>query len=124
MNRSGEAVQQATQFFKVLSAEVLVVHDELDMPLGRIQLKRGGGTGGHNGLRSIEAALGTKEFGRLRLGIGRPPAAWDPADYVLSDFTKDEQNAVADEVKAAVAACEAVIREGIQKAMNHHNRRD
>ncbi len=74
MNRSGDSVAPAARFFKLELSQVLVVHDELDLELGRIQLKQGGGTGGHNGLRSIEAAMGSREFGRLRLGIGRPPA--------------------------------------------------
>lgn len=123
MNRSGEAVAPAAGFFKVPAERVLVLHDELDLPLGRLQLKQGGGHGGHNGLRSIEAALGTREFGRVRLGIGRPPAGWDAADFVLSDFRPDELNAVEVEVQAAVAAVEAVLAQGLQKAMNQQNRR-
>jgi len=122
MNRSGDSVAPAARFFKVELAQVWVVHDELDLELGRIQLKQGGGNGGHNGLRSIEAALGSKDFGRLRLGIGRPPAEWDAADYVLSDFTKEEEGAVEAEVQAALAALTAVITEGMQKAMTQHNR--
>ncbi len=124
MNRSGDSVAPAARFFKLELGQVLVVHDELDLELGRIQLKQGGGNGGHNGLRSIEAALGSKDFGRLRLGIGRPPAEWDPADYVLSDFTKLEEAAVETEIQAALAALTAVTSEGMQKAMTQHNRRE
>ncbi len=122
MNRSGESVASAVGFFKLALTQVLVAHDELDLELGRIQLKQGGGNGGHNGLRSIEAALGSKDFGRLRLGIGRPPAGWDAADFVLSDFAKSEEEVVAVEVQTALAALTAVISEGMQKAMTHHNR--
>jgi PTH1 family peptidyl-tRNA hydrolase len=124
MNRSGEAVAPAARFFKVPLPQLWVVHDELDLELGRVQLKQGGGTGGHNGLRSIEAALGAREFGRLRLGIGRPPAGWDPADYVLSDFPKSEDEAVEAEVQAALAAMLAVVTEGTKKAMTEYNRRE
>jgi PTH1 family peptidyl-tRNA hydrolase len=122
MNRSGDSVAPAVRFFKLALTQVLVAHDELDLELGRIQLKQGGGSGGHNGLRSIEAALGSKDFGRLRLGIGRPPAEWDAADYVLSDFAKSEEEAVEVEVQSALAALTAVISEGMQKAMTQHNR--
>lgn len=122
MNRSGDSVAPALRFFKLEPASLWVVHDELDLDLGRIQLKQGGGTGGHNGLRSIEASLGSREFGRLRLGIGRPPAGWDPADYVLSDFQKSEVEAVKAEVQSAVAAMRAIVAEGAKKAMNEHNR--
>ncbi len=123
MNRSGDSVGPAARFFKLSPAEVLVAHDELDLPLGRIQLKVGGGHNGHNGLKSVEAGLGTKEFGRLRLGIGRPPAEWDPADFVLADFQKQELDAVEAEVQQAVAALSAVLAQGMTKAMNEHNRR-
>lgn len=124
MNRSGDSVGPAVRFYKVPLSQLLVVHDELDLPLGRLQLRQGGGHGGHNGLRSIEAALGSKDFGRLRLGIGRPPAGWDPADHVLSDFRQEEVAAVADAVTAAVTAVEAVLTVGFAKAMNEHNRRE
>ena len=124
MNRSGDSVAPAARFFKLGPAELWVAHDELDLELGRIQLKQGGGNGGHNGLRSIEAALGSRDFGRLRLGIGRPPAGWDPADYVLSDFDRSEEEQVEAEVQSALAALTAVVSEGTQKAMNQHNRRE
>ncbi len=122
MNRSGDSVAPVARFFKVEPAQIWVVHDELDLELGRIQLKQGGGNGGHNGLRSIEAALGSKDFGRLRLGIGRPPMNRDAAGYVLSDFESSEEEAVEAEVQAALAALSAVVTEGMQKAMTQHNR--
>jgi len=124
MNRSGDSVAPTARFFKVPPSRVWVAHDELDLDFGRVQLKQGGGTAGHNGLKSIAASLGSKDFGRLRLGIGRPPAGLDPADYVLSDFTKSEEPEVAAEVEVAAAALTALVAEGIQKAMNQHNRRE
>lgn len=86
MNVSGGPVSALVKFYKVPLEQVIVVHDELDIDFGAIKLKRGGGEGGHNGLRSISQSLGSKDYLRVRLGIGRPPGRQDPADYVLSDF--------------------------------------
>jgi PTH1 family peptidyl-tRNA hydrolase len=94
MNLSGKPVAEAASFYKIRCEEILVVHDELELPLGQAAFKEGGGLGGHNGLRSIKAALGSADFWRLRIGIGRPGGRKDPADdisaWVLSDFTSDE----------------------------------
>jgi PTH1 family peptidyl-tRNA hydrolase len=90
MNLSGESIQSVCSFFKLKPEDVLVIHDELELPLGTISLKWAGGLGGHNGLRSTNACLGTPEFWRLRFGIGRPEHP-DVAGYVLSDFTSDER---------------------------------
>ncbi|PZU45859.1 MAG: aminoacyl-tRNA hydrolase, partial [Arsenicicoccus sp.] len=90
MNVSGGPVSGLATFYKIPTEQVVVVHDELDIEPGQVRLKRGGGEGGHNGLRSISQSLGSKDYLRVRLGIGRPPGRQDPADYVLSDFpTKD-----------------------------------
>ena len=86
MNLSGGPVAGLASFFKVPPEQVVVVHDELDIDFGSVRLKRGGGEGGHNGLRSVSQSLGTRDYLRVRLGIGRPPGRQDPADYVLSDF--------------------------------------
>lgn len=86
MNVSGGPVAGLAGFYKVPLEQVVVVHDELDIDFGAVRLKRGGGEGGHNGLRSISRSLGSKDYLRVRLGIGRPPGRQDPADYVLSDF--------------------------------------
>src|SRR3954454_9460214 len=93
MNVSGQAVARTAQFWKALPEQTVVVHDELDVPFGRLKLGIGGGHGGHNGLRSILADWGTPEFCRVRVGIGRPPAGQDAAGYVLANFTRDEQRA-------------------------------
>ena len=90
MNLSGESVGELARFFKINGDEILIVHDELELPVGTVSLKWSGGLGGHNGLRSIKAALGTSDFWRLRFGISKPVGA-DIADYVLSDFTDDEK---------------------------------
>lgn len=91
MNESGAVVRAALDYFKVRPEELLVVHDDIDLPFGRLRLQVGGGSGGHNGIRSLERALGTKEFSRLKAGVGRPPGSQDPADFVLRPFTKKER---------------------------------
>jgi peptidyl-tRNA hydrolase, PTH1 family len=105
MNESGGPVAGLLRFFRVEPARLLVVHDELDLPFGRLRLKRDGGEGGHNGLRSISQSLATKDYCRLRLGIGRPPGRMDPADFVLRDFSAaeraDAELMVADAMDAA-----------------------
>lgn len=89
MNRSGLAVQRAVSYYKLTPKDVLAIHDELDLPLGRIRYKRGGGNAGHNGLKSIQEQLGTADFGRLRLGIGKPPG-YDTSSFVLGKFSKKD----------------------------------
>ncbi|MEX2211156.1 MAG: aminoacyl-tRNA hydrolase [Gaiellaceae bacterium] len=121
MNESGRSVGAAVRFFKVTPGELLVVHDEGDLDLGRLQARRGGGLAGHNGLRSIAQALGAQEFLRLRIGVGRPGRG-DPrplADYVLSDFApEDDAEAI---VARAADAVEAVVREGLEAAQRTYH---
>jgi len=91
MNESGRVVRSALDYYKVAPDDLLVVHDDIDLPFGRLRLQVAGGSGGHNGIRSVESALGTKEFSRLKFGVGRPPGPQDPADFVLRTFTKSER---------------------------------
>ena len=112
MNESGGQVTSAVRFFKVEPERLLVVHDELDLPFGDLMLKLGGGEGGHNGLRSISRALGTRDYSRLRIGIGRPPGRMDPADYVLRDFSGTERKELPFVLADAVDAVGAVLRDG------------
>jgi PTH1 family peptidyl-tRNA hydrolase len=91
MNESGRSVRSALDYYKVDSSNLLVIHDDIDLPFGRLRLQVGGGTGGHNGVRSVETALGAREFSRLKVGVGRPPGSQDPADYVLRRFSKKER---------------------------------
>lgn len=121
MNESGRAVAPLARFFKVPPARLLVVTDDLDLPLGRLRLRAEGGAGGHNGLSSVIQALGTTRFPRLRLGIGRPPAGWDPADYVLAGFGPEERIEAERAVERACAAVESVGRDGLDAAMSAHN---
>jgi len=101
MNLSGESVSQAASFFKTKTDAILVVHDELELPLGVVSLKFGGGLGGHNGLRSMKASLGSAGFWRVRLGIGRPPDSVKVIDWVLSDFTAAEKETLDKILEAA-----------------------
>lgn len=91
MNESGGPVRSLADYFGVTGENLLVIHDDIDLPFGRLRLQLDGGTGGHNGLRSIETALGTREFVRLKFGVGRPPGRMDPADFVLRRFAKAER---------------------------------
>ena len=120
MNRSGESVVAASQFHRVSPPQIVVVHDEIDFPLGRLAIKKGGGHGGHNGLRDIVAQLGSADFLRLRLGVGRPVHG-EVADYVLSDFRPDEQGPALDLVERAVTALTCMMTDGVVMAMNKFN---
>lgn len=91
MNESGQAVRSVLVYHKVDPADLLVVHDDIDLDFGRLRLQVGGGSGGHNGIKSIEQSLGTQEFSRLKVGVGRPPGSMAPADYVLRRFSKSER---------------------------------
>jgi PTH1 family peptidyl-tRNA hydrolase len=126
MNASGEAVSAAARFFKVAPEDLLVVHDELDLSFGRLQLKRGGGTGGHNGLESIVEQLGTSEFARLRFGIGKPqgPNAKERVvGHVLHDFSAEEKELLLPLLDRAVEMARSWVSLGLAEAMNRHNRR-
>lgn len=116
MNLSGGPVAGLAQFFKVPAADVVVVHDELDLPFGALRLKRDGGEGGHNGLRDVSKALGTREYVRVRCGIGRPPGRTDPADYVLRDFSAAERRELPFLLGDAADAVELVVTEGLERA--------
>jgi PTH1 family peptidyl-tRNA hydrolase len=121
MNLSGSAVASLAQFFKVPLDQVVAVHDELDVPFGEIRAKRGGGEGGHNGLRSMSKSLGSKDYARVRFGIGRPPGRQDPADYVLSDFGSAERKELDFLVDRAADVTEAVVLEGVEWAQNKYH---
>ncbi len=95
MNESGRAVRAMLDYYRISPSDMLVIHDDIDLPFGRLRLQVDGGSGGHNGIRSIEAALGTSAFSRLKLGVGRPPGSMDPADFVLRRFAMKEQPKVA-----------------------------
>lgn len=118
MNESGRHVGPLAKFYSVSPADVIVIHDELDIDFGRIRLKLGGGEGGHNGLRSVANALGTKDFERVRIGIGRPPGRKDPAAFVLEVFTAAERKEVPAILEQAADATELLIETGLEPAQN------
>ncbi|MGI8798729.1 MAG: aminoacyl-tRNA hydrolase [Pseudonocardia sp.] len=118
VNLSGAAVAGVLRYFSLPVDSLVVVHDELDLPFGVVRLKRGGGEGGHNGLRSVSASLGTKDYFRTRFGIGRPPGRMDPADYVLRRFSAAERRELDVGVELSADAVEILLDEGLEQAQN------
>jgi PTH1 family peptidyl-tRNA hydrolase len=118
MNESGRQVGPLAKFYSVPPGRLVVIHDELDIDFGRIRLKVGGGEGGHNGLRSIASALSSKDFQRVRIGVGRPPGRKDPAAYVLEAFSAAERAEVPTICEQAADATELLIAEGLEPAQN------
>lgn len=116
MNESGGPVAGLMSFYKIPVENLIVIHDELDIPFAEVRLKRGGGEGGHNGLRSITKSVGTKDYLRVRVGIGRPPGRMDPADYVLHDFSGSERSEVPLLISDAADALERLVTEGLAAA--------
>jgi PTH1 family peptidyl-tRNA hydrolase len=118
MNVSGGPVVATARFYKVDPADLVVIHDELDLPYASVRLKLGGGENGHNGLRSISKSLGTRDYLRVRFGIGRPPGRMDPADFVLRDFSATERKELAVNVDHCADAAEALVGKGLEAAQN------
>jgi len=118
MNESGRQIGPLAKFYSVAPADIIVIHDDLDLEFGSIRLKIGGGEGGHNGLRSVAAALSTKDFQRVRIGIGRPPGHKDPASFVLENFTAAERPEVPTICEQAADATELLIEIGLEPAQN------
>ena len=121
MNESGGAVAALVKFYKLPVERVVAVHDELDLPFDTMRVKLGGGDNGHNGLRSIRQALGSGEFYRVRVGIGRPPGRQAPADFVLSDYSSAERKVLVFQVDRAADAVEALIVDGLSIAQSAYN---
>jgi PTH1 family peptidyl-tRNA hydrolase len=123
MNHSGESVGPALRYWKLELGDLVVVHDDLELDPYRVQVKVGGGHGGHNGLKSLNSHLGSPEYPRVRVGVGRPPPMVDSADFVLGRFPRGEEAEVGQAVALAAAAARAVVEQGAVKAMNEFNRR-
>jgi peptidyl-tRNA hydrolase, PTH1 family len=121
MNLSGQSAQGLLNFYKLPMENMLIAHDDLDLPFGTIRIRPGGGPGGQKGMASTIERLGTKDFPRLRLGIGRPPGRMDPAAYVLQDFSRDEMKMLSEVVDRAAEAALTFVVEGLNKAMNKYN---
>lgn len=121
MNLSGQSVSSLVRFYKIPHDRLLVAHDDLDLPLGTIRLRPGGGSGGQKGVSSIIQQLGTQNFPRLRIGIGRPPGRMDAAAYVLQDFNQEERELLPEVLDRAAKAALAFIEHGLEMAMNQFN---
>ncbi len=122
MNEVGGPVKALATFYKVPPGRIVAVHDELDLPFGGLRLKLGGGDNGHNGLRSLRSSLGTGEYYRVRVGVGRPPGRQDPADFVLSNYSKSERAEVPLQVAEAADAVQVLVAEGLDRAQQRFNR--
>ena len=121
MNETGGPVSTLAKFYKVPVERVVAIHDELDIPFDTMRLKLGGGDNGHNGLRSMRASLGSGEFHRVRVGIGRPPGRQSPADFVLSGYSSAERKVLPFQVDRAADAVESLLTEGLEKAQSRFN---
>ena len=121
MNETGGAVAGLLNYFKITPGRLVVVHDELDIDLGQLRSKVGGGDNGHNGLKSIRKSLGTGDFYRVRFGVGRSPGRQDPADFLLSNFSASERDSLAVEVERAADAVESLVTVGLDRTQSAYN---
>jgi peptidyl-tRNA hydrolase, PTH1 family len=121
MNLSGQSIQGLAHFYKLPLEQLLVAHDDLDLPFGTLRVRPGGGPGGQKGVASAIEQLGTQDFARLRMGIGRPPGRMDPADYVLHDFSREEMKSLLDILGRAADAALCFVTDGLEKTMNKFN---
>jgi len=123
MNRSGTAVKEAVDYFNISIGDVIVVQDEIDLPVGSLLIKSGGGSAGHKGIESIMTSLGDKGFVRLRIGVGKPDNKPEVTNYVLSKLRSHEREEILESIQSAVEAIIEVIHDGVQSAMNKFNKR-
>jgi len=121
MNDSGKSIAAMARYYRVPLEHILVILDDLDLPTGKLRMRPHGGSGGHRGMRSIINQLGSQDFPRLRVGIGRPPGVMDPADYVLQDFSSSEQDEMSVVIQEALDVLDRFLLEGIDLAMNLNN---
>lgn len=125
MNLSGESLRECVNYYKLdPETQMIVIYDDIDLEPGQIRIRKKGSAGGHNGIKSIIAQLGTQNFYRIKVGVGAKPKGWDLADYVLGRFSSDERIAVDKAICDAADAVEMILRDGIESAMNHYNRKN
>ncbi len=124
MNLSGESVRELADFYKVSNEEIIILYDDISLDVGALRLRKKGSAGGHNGIKSIINHLGTDEFPRIKIGVGDKPKGWDLADYVLGRFGKEEQEEMRAAVERTAKACECIINDGMDAAMNIYNKRE
>ena len=123
MNLSGESVRELADYYKLTNEDVIVICDDINLDVGQLRVRRKGSAGGHNGIKNIIAQLGTEEFMRIRVGVGAKPEKWDLADYVLGRFPKEEELVIREALEKVSRACECIITDGIDAAMNLYNRK-
>lgn len=121
MNLSGECIRAIADFYKIERDHIIILYDDISLPVGKLRIRAKGSAGGHNGMKSIIAHLGSDEFMRIRVGIGEKPAGWELADYVLGRFSREESSVMSETLDQAVQAVELILREGVEKAMNRFN---
>lgn len=121
MNLSGDCVKEAADFYKIDPEHIIIIYDDVSLPVGKLRVRAKGSAGGHNGMKSIIARLGTEEFPRIRIGVGEKPAGWDLADYVLGRFKTEELPLMREAVGNAAKACGLILKDGIETAMNRSN---
>lgn len=121
MNLSGESVREVVEWYNIPLKNIIIIYDDVDLPLGRIRIRPKGSSGTHNGMKSIIYQLQSDEFPRIRIGIGKPPENWDMADYVLSRFDAEERKIIGQSISKAAEAAVEIINSGIEKAMNMYN---
>ncbi|MCD7826600.1 MAG: aminoacyl-tRNA hydrolase [Clostridiaceae bacterium] len=122
MNLSGESIRELADYYKIdITNELIVIYDDINLAPGKLRIRAKGSAGGHNGIKNIIAQLGGQEFARIRIGVGEKPSGWDLVDYVLGRFPKEEEPAVREALDKAVQACEVILSDGIDAAMNRFN---
>ena len=125
MDLSGDSLRECVNYYKLdPETQMIVIYDDIDLEPGQIRIRKKGSAGGHNGIKSIIAQLGTQNFYRIKVGVGAKPKGWDLADYVLGRFSSDERIAVDKAIKEAADAVEMILKDGIEAAMNHYNRKN
>lgn len=124
MNLSGESVRAMLDFYKLTNEDIIVIYDDISLDVGQLRLRKKGSAGGHNGIKNIISHLGTDEFMRIKVGVGEKPQGWDLADYVLGRFAKEEESVIREALKKTSEACEVIIKDGFDTAMNRYNKRE
>ena len=123
MNLSGESVRQIMDFYKVSNEELIVIYDDISLDVGQLRIRKKGSAGGHNGIKSIIQHIGTTEFPRIKVGVGNKPEGWDLADYVLGKFSKEDQEVLKETKERVAKACELMVKDELDAAMNEYNKK-
>lgn len=123
MNLSGESVRALVDYYKISEEELIIIYDDISLEVGQLRLRKKGSAGGHNGIKSIIQHLGTQEFPRIKVGVGSKPAGWDLADWVLGKFSKEDQETLVETKKRVADACETMLTQDIDVAMNLYNKK-